>query len=131
MADLTILDDVSADVRSAQVAVFAYFNKAGEKLNKFSPCRVDDDGMVYMSDSTVCTISGISDFIGFNCAEIASGDPVTLYGKGLRIASYAEVTPGAMFYVSNTAGALSDAKVAANDTPVAIAISTSDLLVLK
>jgi hypothetical protein len=146
MADLTKLTTANSDGNSKLTAFYVSGLTAGDDLPKLAPCYLDDAGVLQLCVSTVkddtdiaisvgegageltgeITLS-VSKFLGFTVKPFAAGDPVTLYGPGL-IFSYGTVVPGANYYVSDTAGKLSDTPIVLGDKPVAVAISTTDLV---
>lgn len=131
MSVITIASDASLDIKSAQHVPFISALVAGEDLDAVAPCYIKSDGKVYMSISTQATISGVADFIGFTPDTVTSGMPVTLFGQGARFNYSTGMTPGAYLWIAATKGKLDTTKVAANDTPTALAISATDVVVLK
>ena len=63
----------------------------------------------------------------------AAGDPVTVFGVGsvINIGVTETLTPGDVFYVSATAGAISTSKIAANDVPFAKAVTATDIMIIR
>lgn len=131
MSLITQASVVSLDMKSAQHVPYVSALKAGEDLLSAAPCYVGSDGKVYMSISTQTTVSGVADYVGFTADVIASGSPVTLFKTGARFNYASSMTPGAYLFIGATAGRLDNAKVASGDDPVAVAISASDILVVK
>jgi hypothetical protein len=131
MADLTISLTSSLDANSARHAVRISELFAGEALPVCAPCYIGADGLVYKSVSTVVIASGVSAYAGFTPDVVASGCPVTLFGAGSRMDCSTSLTPGAIFFVSDTAGKISDTKIAVNDDPIAMAVSETDIVVLR
>jgi hypothetical protein len=102
---------------------------AGETLTKFDSAYIKSDGLVYRTISSASTVDGKSCYDGFVFANTASGDVCDLvrhvagtYSTGL--------TPGAALFTSGSAGVLSDAQVLASDSPIAKAITTTEILAL-
>jgi hypothetical protein len=133
MALITVASTASLDAVSAQRVPFISGLVAGEDLDPVAPCYVKSDGKVYMSVTTVDNgIATQAAFAGFTADAVSSGEPVTLFGKGARFSIASGLTPGDIYFVSATAGALSDTAVLANDvSPVAMAISTTDIVVIR
>lgn len=131
MAEITVASTASLDAVSAMHASFISALEAGEALTVAAPCYIASDGKVYKSVSTQTTISGYSDYIGFTPDSVVSGGPVTLFRSGTRFNFSTGMTPNTPLYVSTTAGILNTVKQAANDAPVAIAVSATDILVIK
>lgn len=131
MSLITVASDASLDLKSAQHVPYVSALIAGEDLDAVAPCYIGADGKIYMAISTQTTISGIADFVGFTPDTVASGMPVTLFGKGARFNYSTSLTPGSVLYISATAGKLDTGKIAANDSPVALVISATDVVVIK
>lgn len=106
---------------------------AGEALSPVAPCYIASDGLVYESVSTTATYSGIVNYIGFTAHAIpASGYGVELFGEGAKF-SYSDgnLTPGQLLWIAATKGELDSNQCAANDTPVAVALDTENIKVIK
>jgi len=131
MADLTKLSTAGIDGVSANRCAYITENFAGEDLGKVDACYIASDGKVYKAVSSQVTISGIADFSGFTNRVVPSGQPVTLFGAGAIFGYASALTPGQYLYVSNTAGKLSDTKIASADLPVAKAIDLKNIIVAR
>lgn len=133
MANLTIASNVSIDAVSTQKASFISGLLAGEDLPAGAPCYIKNDGKVYKSVTTVTNgIATQPAFAGFAVDDVSAGEPVTLFGKGARMNIASGMTPGQVFWISDTAGFLSDAVVLTGDvSPVAMAISATDIVVIR
>lgn len=101
---------------------------AGEAIAAGDICYIKSDGKVWRSNGTAATAPAKCD--GMALVAAATGEGVTLwfnvnvnYGSGL--------TPGARYYVSATAGALSDAATTGGTAPVAFAVDASRIRVLQ
>ena len=107
--------------------------EAGEALVAGYACVIKSDGKVYHAGTAVVTGTNAVKFDGFVPMDKAIGDPVTLIGQGnvMTLDGNAGLTAGTDYYLSATAGVLSDAKIAGQDLPVARAISTSAIRVLR
>ena len=109
--------------------------EAGEALVGGYACLIKSDGKVYHAGTAISGGTGTNavKFDGFVTRDYASGDAVTLIGQGnvLTLDGNAGLTVGTDLYLSATAGVLSDAKIAGQDLPVARAISTSAIRVLR
>jgi len=124
----------SFDSRSTAMAGYISGLTAGSALTSVAPCRIDDDGKVYMCVTTEAQRTFASgsfvDFAGFTAKAYNSGDPVTLF-RGNAIASYSTaMTPGKYCYSGSVTGTLSDAPVLSGDKAVALIISATDIMVL-
>jgi hypothetical protein len=106
---------------------------AGEVLPVACPCYIHTDGKVYKCVSTKVDEANHAVFDGFCISgALAIGDPVTLVGLGARIHVTASGnTIGARYWVSATAGAISDTKVATADAPIAKAVSATDIRIIR
>lgn len=128
MADVTrvtVVDPIG------KFGVEMYVGIAGEILPAAAPCRINLLGQVEMADANECTISNVSDYMGFSSHVALSGQPITLYGAGSRISYGTGLLRSRFYYISATPGELADAKVASSDTPVAVVVSTTDIVVLR
>lgn len=103
---------------------------AGEALLAAAPCYIKaSDGLVYMSDGT--SDNEAARCHGFAPTAYASGETVALYGVGARFRYAASgLTPGAPYYVGATAGRLDTAATVGGLTPVAVAVSATDIQVI-
>jgi hypothetical protein len=129
MALITIASDVSIDGNSVATRLSGLM--AGEALLAGAPCRVHTDGKVYMSITTSAAIATLSDFVGFAADAVESGMPVTLFGKGARFNFASGMAVNKPLYCSATAGRLSDALILAGDSPVALSVSATDIVVTR
>lgn len=107
--------------------------EAGEALVGGYACVIKSDGKAYHAGTSVVTGTTQVSFDGFAMRDYSSGDAVTLIGQGsvVMLDGNAGLTIGKELYLSATAGVLSDAKIAGTDQPVAKAISTSAVRVLR
>lgn len=130
MSDITKAN-ASMDTVSAQYTPPITGLYAGEALGIAVPCYIDSsDGLVYQ-----CVTSGSTagqegiEAVGFTARATKSGEPVTLFGNGVRFRYAAAMTPGDRLYVSGTAGKLSDAQISSDDAGVAMVLTATDILV--
>jgi hypothetical protein len=131
MAIVTIASTASVDMNSLTHAPYVSGLVAGEDLPVAGVAYIKSDGKVYSSASGVCTVSNVPDYTGFTPAAVSEGDPVTLFRVGARFNYSSGMTPGALFWVGTGEGKLSDAKLASADTPVAVAVSATDILIIR
>lgn len=145
MADLTVNSKVSVDAYATMRGeVFSNGLVAGEALSKGDAVFLHTDGKLYQSDAadhidSLTLEAGATDpvlqtskFIGFVIEDYAAGDVVSVFGKGCVITNYATgMTPSASYWVSGTQGKLSDARISTNDSAVAMALSATDIRVLR
>jgi hypothetical protein len=106
---------------------------AGEAIPVASPCYIAADGTVMKCVTTTVDEANHPWFDGICIAGAAAiGDPVTLFGLGARIHVTASGnTIGARYWISATAGSISDAKVASADVPFAKAVSATDIRIIR
>lgn len=138
MADITKVSTASMDVNSALKAVYVSGLFAGEALTVACPCYIASDGTVKKAVQTVKTGTN-TDVIGFTAKAYASGDAVTLFGKGARFSYASDLTAGVSLFISDTAGNLTATALSTEiatgvnvaDLPVAVAISATDILIVR
>lgn len=129
MADLTRSASASMDASGATVPPISGLI-AGADL-EIGPCYIKaSDGLVYHSNGTAANEAAKTD--GWNARRgVKAGQPVTLQGKGVRFRYSTGLTPGARYYLSTTAGLLSDAATPGDAVGVAAAIDTTDIRVTR
>jgi hypothetical protein len=137
MAVITISSNASLDARSANTAAYVSGLTAGEDLGNLNVCRLSTDGKVYRAVSTSKTVissgsvANVCDYVGFVGKAVSSGQPVTVFRNGAMAGYSSGMTPNTFLYVAATAGGLSGSPVVTGDEPVAMAISDSDIIVIK
>ena len=133
MALITVASDVSPDMNSLTHSPYVSGLFAGETLPVASPCYIKaTDGLVYNSGSHICAIANTPDYAGFTVDAVVTGGPVTLFKMGARFNYASSMTSGCVLWISGSpAGKLSDAKLASADTPVAMAVSSTDIVVIR
>ena len=112
--------------------------QAGVSLVSGDACYIDSNGLVQKTVSTQIGATGTnlaeSKFDGIVTEGFTSGTSgVSLYGAG-AIIGYTDpgvLTPGQFLYVSSTAGALANTMPSATDRPVAKAISSKDIKIIR
>lgn len=92
---------------------------AGEAIAIGDLCYVKSDGLIWRSNGTAATAPAQCDGIALQAAPVGGAvslyfDVVVRYGTGL--------TPGARYYVSATAGAVSDAATTGGTVPIGVAV---------
>jgi hypothetical protein len=98
---------------------------AGEALDAASPCYINSDGLVYMSNGTATNAAGAVH--GWCPDAVAAGDPVTLYGPGAVFNYATSMTPGAILYTGATKGRLDTGATTGDTTGIAIAVSATHI----
>lgn len=108
MALVTRGSTVSPDASTGAVVEQLSGYLAGEAIDAGAPCYVATaDGRVYMSNGTANNAAAKVD--GFAAAGAASGEAVTLYGRGAIFEYGSGLTVSALYYVAATAGRLDTA----------------------
>ncbi len=103
---------------------------AGEDLDIAAPCYIkSSDGKVYMSNGTAATEP--AETVGFSARAVKSGEPVTLFGKGVRFQYGSSLTPGDVYYIAATKGRLDTAATTGDAVGVAQAITSTDIRVIR
>ena len=103
---------------------------AGEALDGAAPCEIQSDGKVYMCNGGSSTTT--AGYLGFAPQNVASGDPVTLYGAG-AVFEYNDgsVTPGAKYYMSGSDGRLDDSATTGDAVGVAMGLDVNHIMVTR
>lgn len=122
--------EVDLDARMGQRCPVVSNLTAGEALLAGAPCYIKaSDGLVYMSNGT--SNNEAARCHGFTPQAYASGESCSLYGLGARFRYAASgLTPGAPYYVGATAGRLDTGATTGGLTPVAFAVSATDIQVI-
>ena len=127
-ADITKVSPSMDTVQANQVAAGNLY--AGEALAVAAPCYIKaSDGLVYMSDGS--SNNEVAKFVGFTARATAVGEPVTLFGYGTRFKYGSGLTPGAIYYISGTTGALYDVATTGDTKGTAMAVSATDIVVCR
>ena len=131
MALVTITGSISYDAAHEEFKFGGL--TAGEALVAGHAVLIKSDAKIYKAGTSVVTGSTQVAFDGFVMRDYASGDAVTIIGQGniVMLDGNAGLTVGKELWLSATAGVLSDAKIAGADTPVAKAVSSSAIRVLR
>ena len=101
---------------------------AGEAITIGQACYIKSDGKAWLTDGSAADAEAV--FVGLAARTAAAGQPVTLLGANSRWKYGSGLTPGARYYVSVTDGALDDAATTGGTVAVAIAIDTTDIMVI-
>jgi hypothetical protein len=113
---------------------------AAADLPASSPVYIKSDGTVALCVNTVTenaqeVTTGVtlaqSSFVGFVGIDYASGEVCSIYGKGLIMGYASGMTPGALLFVSDTAGELATSAQVVGDLPVARVIDAKHILVIR
>ena len=130
MALVTVASDASMDTGTAQFAPQLSGDLyAGEALLVAAPCHIESDGKVYMSNATAANADAVT--LGFTPRATASGEPVTLFGIGTRFRYASGMTPGDTLYLGATDGRLDDAATTGDAEGIAIAVSATDIVIVR
>lgn len=104
---------------------------AGEDIDPAAPCYIKAaDGLVYMANATAADEKAV--LAGFSPRSAKAGQPITLFGVGARFHydSAGDLTPGELLYIGATKGRLDTDFTVGCETPVARAITTTDIQVV-
>jgi len=131
MALITITGSISYDAAHEETKIGGLLT--GEVIVAGHACVIKSDGKVYKAGTGIVTGTNTVAFDGFAMRSYGSGDAITLIGDGnvIMMDANAGLTAGADLWLSATAGVLSDAKIAGQDMPVARAVSTSAIRVVR
>jgi hypothetical protein len=100
---------------------------AGEAIAACDFCYIKSDGLVWRSVGS--SDAAAAETLGVSPIAAAVGEPVTILGVGTIVGQYATgLTPGANYYLG-AAGALDTAATTGGVSPVAKAISATDIIV--
>lgn len=131
MALVTRASDAQVDAISAmkmpQLSGDLY---AGEALDACAPCYIHTDGTVHMSNGTANDAE--ARVVGWTPKAYASGQPVTLYGPGLRMRySAAGLSVGTVLYLGATNGRLDTAATTGDSVGIAFVFDSSHIIALR
>lgn len=135
MADITKSSNAGIEGNSA-LAVAPITAQAGVELGACDSVYLDSNGKLQKVVRTAQFVSGtygtIAKFDGLTARAIPSGTYGEVYGRGSEF-FYADsgLTIGSPIFPSATAGKLADAAVAANDNPVAKAVSATNIRLIE
>ena len=130
MALVTRASTAQMDVSTGQFAPQITGLVAGEDLDVAAPCYIkSSDGKAYMSNATAANEA--AEVAGFTPRAVKSGQPVTLFGKGVRFGYGSGLTPGDVLYVGATAGRLDTAPTVGDVEGVAQVLTATDIRVLR
>lgn len=115
--------DTSTGVQVPQVTGNLY---AGEDLDPVSPCRIDADGKVYMSNGAADDVN--AKVHGFVNRPAKQGQPVTLFPPGTRFRYGSGLTPGAPLHLAGTDGRLDDAATTGDPDGIAHVVNETDIV---
>ena len=128
MADITLV----APIRLAsENGLGRISGVAGEAITAGAACYVKDDGLIWL---TVSTIAVGGQFDGVAVADAAVGAPVTIFQQGYKIRIGAHgLDVGAFMYPSDTKGLFSDASIPTPvlEAPIAKAVSSTVIEVTR
>lgn len=125
-------EKVLASDLNANFALFSgsFTPNAGETINGATlpvpVYQLTADSEVYACDAND---SAKLNFIGFATSNSTDGNPITVITNGI-LGGFSGLTVGARYYVQDTVGTIG-ATVGTNNIPVGIAISATQLLIIK
>lgn len=129
MATVTRASAPSLDLSTGMVALQLPGLVAGEDLSAGAACYLKTaDGKVYQSNGTAANEA--AEFAGFCPAETKAGEAVTLFSLGARFYYGSGLGAGDKYFVDTTAGRLSTVATTGGLTPVAMAVSDTDIVVI-
>lgn len=121
---------VSPDASSLLYAPQLPGRLAGEDIDAGAPCYIKaSDGLVYMSNGTAANEAAT--LFGFAPRSAKSGEPITLFGRGVKFRYGSGLTIGAKLYIGATAGRLDTAATTGDAVGVARVISANDIQVTR
>lgn len=124
MANLTLSAKSSVDTTSAQFAVQLGGALCGEDIAAGQALELRSDGKLYKHVNKA--------FIGIAPRPAKAGQPLTAYATGTRFkATDGGLTPGNIYYLSDTAGLIADAATTKDTKGTFYAVSTQDLVVRR
>lgn len=126
MADIT-RDKPSPDASTAMHASQIPTSTAGENIPAGAAVRLDANGKIMLA--TGAANDNKARFLGLAARAAKMGQPITVFGIGTRFGYATGLTPGQGLYLGTAPGALSDAATPGSASPVAVAVSTTDILI--
>ena len=103
---------------------------AGEAVVEGDVLYLKSDGLLWLADGTAATAPAVAR--GFAAGPASANEPVTAlcYGWRFLYDTAAGLTPGALLYLMSTPGRLSTVATTGGTTPIAYAVSTTDIVSL-
>ncbi len=130
MTLVTRVATASLDASSAMFAPQIPDLLAGEDIDNLAPCYIESaSGTLKMSDGTAATEP--AEIVGFAAGPASLGEPVTVFGKGLRMKYGSGLTPGDILFIAATAGRLDDAASVGDAVGVARVLTDTDIQVIR
>lgn len=110
--------------------------QAGEEIANGDAVRIDSNGRFVKASSATWLVTGTTGQVAFDglaAKDIPSGTFGEIFGDGVEFEYSTGMTIGTAVWVSNTAGVLADARVAAagTDQPVAIVRSATVIELIR
>lgn len=118
------------DTITAQKATVISDLVAGEALRQCVACVIEADGQV--AETLAAAANAAAAIHGITPRAAAAGEPVTLLGVGTRFQYDGDggLTPGAAYFVGATGG-IDDATALGDVTGAFVAVSATDLVLIK
>lgn len=124
MPNITRSARANVDASTAQFAPQITGLLCGEDIAAGQACEIRNDGKIYKLAAGT--------FAGIAPKGAKATQPLTIFGTGCRFhAADGTLTVGALYYLSATAGEISDAATARDAQGAFLAVSKSDLVVLR
>ena len=128
MALINRLATASPDASNALITGQIAGLRAGEAIDAGAPCRIGTDGLVYMSNGGAAATAKVHGMAYQSCV---AGAAVTLGLPGVRVGQYSTgITPGTPLFVAATAGRLDNAATVGGTVAVALAVTSTDVVLL-
>lgn len=118
------------NINAQKTAKVEGFVGSGETLPALSAGYFQADGSIALSLGAAANAAGAVHGVCLRTAE--TGEPVTLYGAGtvFQWTDAGSLTPGAQYFLG-AAGGVDDAATLGDSTGVFVAISNTDLMLIK
>lgn len=105
---------------------------AGEALTKGYCVYLKSDGKMWLSGSAIVNIANHPAFAGIVVADVAAGGPVTVFSRGSIVkVKDSGLTIGQTYFSGSTSGLLTDTKAASADEITAVAVSATDIYIVR
>ena len=105
---------------------------AGEALTKGYCVYLKSDGKMWLSGSAIVNVANHPAFAGVVLQDVSVNGPVTVASRGsiVHIAD-SGLTIGQTYFSGSTSGLLTDTKAASADEITAVAVSATDIYIVR